>query len=163
LGFKKKVESTSNINKYDVVDRGWRYHMNNINAAIGIAQLNKIDLLIHKRKYLSKIYLDLLNNFEEVELLPFNYNEIVPYIFVIKLVNYKSSYIQVEMKKKSIECGNHYFPPYLEPYFQKTIDYKLPVVENLYNRLLSLPLHCDLTKEDLKTVVANFKIVLQSI
>lgn len=163
LGIKRRDSEIMSTIKYKVVDRGWRYHMNNVNAAIGITQLKKIDHIINKRRYICKMYLELLGNFKEVELLPYNYNEITPYIFVVKLLNCESSYVLGEMIKKSIECGNHYFPPHLEPYFQKTVQYKLPHVEKIYKMLLSLPLHCDLTEDNLKTIVTNLKKSVQSI
>ena len=70
---------------FDVKRQGWRYHMSDIMAAIGIEQFNKIDRFSKRRKQIAKIYSNKLKKNQNLQLLEIDYNITCPHIFVIKL------------------------------------------------------------------------------
>ena len=68
---------------FDVKHQGFRYHMSNIMAAIGRAQLKKMDYVRKKRQSLAMRYIDVLQDIPEIEILALDWKNIVPHIFVI--------------------------------------------------------------------------------
>jgi dTDP-4-amino-4,6-dideoxygalactose transaminase len=164
LGMNKKngFSSTKVCSNMGVSERGWRYHMNNINASIGLVQLRKLNQFAAIRRHLIAEYVHLLKNIKYIELLPYDYEKIGHYIFVVRLKDVESEVVIQEMKNRGIECGNHYYPPHLNPYFRKFYPYPLPAVEKIYKTLLTLPLHTGLTEKDIHTVVENLEEILEN-
>ena len=75
---------------FDVMDQGWRSHMSNIMAAIGIEQLKRIDYLFLKRKTLAKMYDQFLRKIDNIALYTHDYDDVVPHIYVIRISGLKS-------------------------------------------------------------------------
>lgn len=124
--------------------QGWRYHMSNVSAAIGLVQLGKSNDLIRKRRLLAFRYAQNLSDEPKLSLLPYNYNDVAPYIFVVLILDGNRDKILENLKKFGIHAGFHYYPCHLHPYFSQFGKYYLPVTENIYSKLLTLPMHADL-------------------
>ncbi|MBP9490082.1 MAG: DegT/DnrJ/EryC1/StrS family aminotransferase [Aliarcobacter sp.] len=138
---------------FDVIHQGYRYHMSNIFAAIGIAQLKKIDKIEKTRKTIVTYYLENLKDIEELNLLNFNYDEIISHIFVIK--TNKRDKLREYLLSKNIECGIHYKPNHMLTKYKS--NYSLPVVEKIYEEILTLPCQLDLTREEQDYVIKTIK------
>ena len=145
--------------EFDVVRRGWRYHMSNIMAAIGRIQLERFEELSKKRQELAKQYDSLLLGEKSIELITRNYEQIVPHIYPILLINptYRDL-IRTRLLEIGIETGIHYYPNHWLTYYQKNRNMKLVNTDLAYTRLLTLPLHPDLSKEEVGEIV---KILLK--
>ena len=79
----------------DVYEQGWRYHMSNIMAAIGIVQLKKFKKFKDKRQNLAKKYFELLDNEKNLSLTKINYDLVVPHIFMIRVLNGKRNELKL--------------------------------------------------------------------
>jgi dTDP-4-amino-4,6-dideoxygalactose transaminase len=134
---------------FDVSIQGFRYHMSNIMAAIGIVQIDRIEEFRVKRQNIAKKYIKELKNIEEVGFLDFNFNEILPHIFVIKVKNRDE--LREYLMSNNIESGVHYKPNHF--LFKYKLDYELPVTEKIYKEILTLPCHFDLTDEEQSFIV----------
>ena len=132
---------------FDVHHQGWRFHMSNIMAAIGIEQLKKLQGFSLKRRSLAKRYLSNLRNVDDIELLKLDFDSIVPHIFVIKINSLDRENIRKKLLDKGIQTGVHYFPNHLLSMYRS--DMEFPVTEHVYPRLLSIPLHPDLNEQDI--------------
>ncbi|MBT5400339.1 DegT/DnrJ/EryC1/StrS family aminotransferase [bacterium] len=134
---------------FDVSHQGFRYHMSNIMAAIGIVQIDRIEEFRVKRQNIAKKYIKELRNIEEVEFLDFNYNEILPHIFVVKVQN------RDELRKyliaNNVESGVHYKPNHLLSKYK--LDDGLSITEKIYKEILTLPCHFDLTDKEQNFIV----------
>lgn len=130
---------------YNVTSQGWRFHMSNIMAAIGIEQLKKFESFQKKRKVNARLYQQLLSKVIGIELIPIDYNYITPHIFVIRVKNKKRDLLKKCLNDNNIQTGMHYKPNHLlDFYFTPS----LPITEKLYTEILTLPLHPDLSKQD---------------
>jgi len=157
LGVKKDTEKRTTNKRawdFDVENQGFRFHMSNINAAIGLEQLKRIESFRDKRQIIVKRYIEKLSSINEVEILDFNYKDIMPHIFVIKvkdrdgLRNYFSKY--------EIEYGIHYKPNHmLKLYSKNSVD--LPITERLYQEVITLPCHVDLSMQEQDYVIEKLK------
>jgi len=156
LGVEKDTQKRYNGKRswdFDVKEQGFRYHMSNIMAAIGIAQIDRIEEFKSKRQAIAKKYIKELKNIKEIETLNFNFDEILPHIFVIKAKNRDA--LREYLLENNIECGVHYKPNHLLTKYETA--YELPVTEKLYNKILTLPCHYDLTDNEQDYVVDTIK------
>jgi len=144
---------------FEVTRQGYRYHMSNLFAAIGRVQLQRFPEFKKARQDLAKRYYSKLNNIRNLKLLNFDHEQIVPHIFPVKILNGKRDALREHLISKNIECGIHYYPNHLLKYYSNP-GIKLPVTEELYTQLLSLPLHPDLTKKEQDYVIEQVKSFL---
>ena len=143
----------------DVREQGWRYHMSDLNAALGISQFKKKEFFKKKKKTFLKYYLNLLKSFNKIQFLDFNYDEIFQHIFVIILDSkFDRNTFRKLMLKKKIETGFHWKPANQLSFFKDKI--KLKKTENIEKKLVTLPLHVGLSKKDVLYVVKSLKKIL---
>jgi dTDP-4-amino-4,6-dideoxygalactose transaminase len=137
---------------FDVQDQGWRYHMSNLMAAIGRAQLKKIDAFSVRRHEIAKCYVAALQDNPNLRLLAFDYQNIVPHIFPVRVLNEKRNLLMDALKTNGIESGIHYQPNHLLTFYND--GYTLPSAELLGQELLSLPIHPEVTPEDQLRIIS---------
>tara|TARA_B110000003_G_C16585570_1_gene509725 strand:- start:2 stop:1126 length:1125 start_codon:yes stop_codon:yes gene_type:complete len=139
---------------YRVEEQGWRYHMSDIMASIGLVQLNRFNKLSKKRKDLAKYYDFLIKKIDWIDAVRFNVNEVVPHIYVIKIKKkFDKKKLLKFFKKSHIEIGLHYYPTHKIKFFNKSFQYKYKNSEEFYKYALTLPLNTRMRKSDIKLVV----------
>jgi dTDP-4-amino-4,6-dideoxygalactose transaminase len=162
LGVQKDTENRYQGKRswlFDVQEQGWRYHMSNIMAAIGLEQLKRFDELKSKRQEWARFYQSRLSSINSIKILNLDYNEVVPHIFVIILNNHERNKVQAILHDKGIQTGIHYQPNHWLSYYQKD-RVKLPVTEDIFPRIFSIPLHPDLSREDIEYVCVALSEIL---
>ena len=139
--------------EFEVKNQGWRYHMSNIMAAIGLEQLRSFDDAANKRKKLAKLYDNLLSGQSEINLLVRDYEQVVPHIYVVLIPGMKNrKLLQKNLLNKNIQTGIHYQPNHwLSLYIDPNAE-PLPITESVFPQMLTLPLHADLSEDDVRTV-----------
>lgn len=137
---------------YEVTTQGYRYHMSNINAAIGVAQFKKIDLFIQRKKEIVQRYNDAFVNIAGIKVLSWNMKETAPFTYIIRVLNNKREDLIEVLKEKGVGTGIHYIPNHLQPFF-KHFATSLPVTEQLGEEILTLPLYYDMTDVQVSTVI----------
>ena len=148
--------------EFDVTTQGWRYHMSNIMAAIGIEQLNRFPELAFKRKAIAKHYDELLGSNHGVEIFKRNYDELVPHIYVVRLNGLVDREgLRKKLLSRGIQTGVHYFPNHQLTLYKNTASKNLPETEALYPEILSLPLHPELCKADIEIICSSLIEYLQ--
>jgi dTDP-4-amino-4,6-dideoxygalactose transaminase len=136
---------------YEVITPGFRYHMSNINAAIGLVQLRRIDEFIGSRRDLVRTYNDALSDISGLRLLDHDLEQTAPFCYIVRVLNGRRDELLEFLEKRGIGAGVHYIPNHLQPLF-KTHN-SLPVTERLYGEILSLPLYSSLTHKEVGQVV----------
>ena len=136
--------------KFDVHEQGWRYHMSNIMAAIGIEQLKRFPELSRIRQERARHYQKRLAECGALRLLAIDYTTVVPHIFPVRLLlheppRHSRETLQAKLNEAGIQTGFHYLPNHTLSLFRT--DYCLPTTEMIFPQLLTLPLHPDLTTE----------------
>jgi dTDP-4-amino-4,6-dideoxygalactose transaminase len=144
---------------FDVKYQGWRYHMSNIMAAIGSVQLAKFPAFKEKRQSLAKTYQKELDGF--VKLIHCNYDEVVPHIMVILADPVKRDQLKKTLEENGIATGMHYKPNHLLTMFCSNQDnLTLKRTESIYTQLITLPLHPDLSEDDVRFICKVIKEAL---
>lgn len=145
---------------FDVDQPGWRYHMSNIMAAIGYTQLKKFPRFKEIRQRLAKKYLEELKGIKGIQLIPCDYDEVVPHIFVIRVDSSIRDSLKTFLNDNGVSTGMHYRPNHLLSLFSKNQDNTtLQHTDEVYKRLITLPLHTDMTMEDVEYIcnlIKNF-------
>lgn len=137
----------------NVLRQGWRYHMSNIMAAIGLIQLGRLENeFVPARVRLYELYKSRLGNCPHLEFLqtdPLDF--IVPHIMPVKILSGLRDLVVEKLHEEGIPTGAHYKPNHLLKLFGNG-EVSLPVAEKLYTELVTLPLHPDLTDADVEKV-----------
>jgi dTDP-4-amino-4,6-dideoxygalactose transaminase len=130
---------------FDVKHQGYRFHMSNIFAAIGRVQLKRLDTEFGpKRKILFEKYKSLLSGNKQILMTIFSKDcDIIPHIFSIRILNNKRDGLREFLESNNIPTGIHYKPNHLLSFYGGGRE-KLVLTEQVYNELLTLPLHPDL-------------------
>ena len=138
---------------FDVKEQGYRYHMSNIMAAIGIVQIDRIEAFRNKRQSIANIYYKAFQDIEQIKLLDYDFNDILPHIIVIK--TQKRDELREFLIGNNIECGIQYKPNHQHTKYAEK--FTLPLTDNIYNDILSLPCHFDLTKIEQDYVIQKLR------
>lgn len=157
LGVEKDTEKRYSGERswdFDVRYQGWRYHMSNIMAAIGIEQFKKLPEFSARRQSLAKRYRNNLGSIDSIELLDQNLSYIVPHIFVIKLKSDNRDDVRRLLLEQGIQTGVHYQPNHILSLYNVE-NSSLPVTEELFHKLLTLPLHPDLEESDIDYICSK--------
>ena len=128
---------------YDVKLLGFRYHMSNICASLGISQLKRINIIKKKRQTLVENYIKKFKPCKHVEILDLNYKKILPHIFVIKVDSFIQKKLIKHLKNHNIETGIHWVPSHTFSIINSKA--KLKNTQFFYNNVITLPLHNDLS------------------
>ncbi|MDD5596478.1 MAG: DegT/DnrJ/EryC1/StrS family aminotransferase [Victivallaceae bacterium] len=139
---------------YEVIDKGYRYHMSNINAAIGIEQLKKIADFITRRRNIALKYDNSYKSINQISLLKHDFTQTVPFCYTMLIRDNMRNEFMYSMKNAGIGVSILYPPNHLQPYFK---DYytSLPTTENIFDEMVSIPLFTGMTNEQIDYVIEN--------
>ena len=148
----------------DVHHQGWRYHMSDIMAAIGLEQLINFEYHKTRRQKLAKCYVEHLSSVTSISIFNHDYDNVVPHIFVILLgENIDRESLIGFLKEHGIPAGIHYKPNHLLSFFSGDVNQSMPTTDMLYPRLLTLPLHPELDDKSVEFIVNILKKGLGSV
>lgn len=152
---------------YEIVTPGLKYNMTDISAALGIEQLKKLDAFNVRRKEIVELYQSLLSKapvrFQKIEKFATHSHNLFPVLLDDEFVSSRNAIID-ELKEQNIGANVYYIPLNFHPYYQKTYGWKpgdAPVTEDIYSRLINLPLYPSLTNADVKYVAKCFLAALK--
>jgi UDP-4-amino-4,6-dideoxy-N-acetyl-beta-L-altrosamine transaminase len=132
---------------YEQIDLGYNYRMTELQAALGISQMKRLDEFINKRHILQKRYDDFLQYTPVIR--PFQLPEchsalhLYPILIDIEKINKSRKQVFNKLRKNGIGVNVHYIPIHTQPYYKK-FGFKggdFPISEAYYNRTISLPLY----------------------
>ena len=130
---------------YDVDKIGWNFYMNELSAAIGLVQLQKIKKMNNKRKSIAKIYDKELNTSKKI---PFT-STCAYHLYWIRVRARKI--FRKKLLEKGIETGTHYKPIHQMSLYKKSV--KLPLTEKIANEIVTIPIHPNLTGSQIDYIV----------
>jgi dTDP-4-amino-4,6-dideoxygalactose transaminase len=147
---------------------GYNYRLSDINCALGIVQLARIDEIKAKRRRVAEWYMEILADDERL-LLPVEPQrcELSWFVFVVRLTEeytqQQRDRILQRMRERNIEVGNYFPPVHLMPFIAGPFGYRsgdFPAAEAASGRTIALPFHNHLTRDDVVAVCETLKQVL---
>jgi UDP-4-amino-4,6-dideoxy-N-acetyl-beta-L-altrosamine transaminase len=151
---------------YQQVELGYNYRMTDIQAALGVSQMTRLDQYVATRHSLVDRYNQELENFPLTR--PWQHSDSYSafHLYVIRLnsQNIHKSHLDVfnDLRSSNIGVNLHYIPVHTQPYYQK-LGFKqgdFPEAEKYYSEAISLPLYATLSTEDQNTVIHTLKSAL---
>jgi len=151
---------------------GYNYRISDINCALGIVQLARIEEIVNKRQQVAQLYQSALAEIEEISLPPASSGFLKRswFVYVIKLdrafkQRHRDEIIR-QLRAKGIGC-NVYFPAiHLQPFYRKKFGYKpgdFPITESVADRTIALPFYNNLSKKGIKHVVDALKSIINQV
>ncbi len=154
----------------NVIAPGYKYNMSDLQAAVGIPQLKKLDDMNAKRQELVQRYNEAFKGWDEITC-PQDapYDAFNPFHIYAILVNEKEAgrnrdALLEELKTYNIGCGLHYPAIHLFPYYKETYDFKrgdFPRAETISDRIMSLPLFPHMTEAQQDRVISALKQIFK--
>ena len=138
---------------YEVISPGYRYHMPNFCAAIGLVQMKKVDAFIRRRREICRRYDAAFEKLKKVCILNMNYDEVAPHIYIVRILDADRDRFMDFMKERGVGTGIHYIANHIQPFFKPYVREPLPVSERLWQQIVTLPLYYDMTEADIRTVI----------
>lgn len=147
---------------------GYNYRMSDIQAAIGVEQIGRVDEILGKRTQVANWYRERLKDESRIE---WQHNDPACtrswFVFVIKLADEYSEQqrndLIVNLRERGIGCSNYFAPIHLQPFYMEQFGYKegdFPICERVAARTIALPFHNGLTTADVDEVCTTLKSLL---
>ena len=153
---------------YQQIDLGYNYRMTELQAALGVSQMQRLDSYVHRRHELARRYDELL------AVLPLTtpwqhpdgYSGLHLYVIQLNLTKMTRSHREVfeVLRNEGIGVNVHYIPVHTQPYFKRMGfgNGDFPHAESYYSRTISLPMYQTLTDKQQDKVVSALKIAIES-
>lgn len=155
---------------YEMTELGSNYRMCDIQAALGVSQMRKIDGFIERRREIAALYNEKLAMIPGI-ILPEQLEETESgwHLFMIQLDSqvFKKSRKEIftDMREQNIGVHVHYIPVYWQPYYRE-LGYErglCPVAEKWYEQALTLPIYPGMSDEDVADVVRALKDIVREV
>lgn len=151
---------------YEMPAPGLNYRLTDIQCALGLSQLKKLDMFKAKRQELRQAYADALQPYGDfVKIVPMAaesdpcWHLCVVQIDFDRLATDRGTVMR-RLAALNIGTQVHYIPVHTQPYYRNLKQYDLPMAQAYYDRVLSLPLHMNMDTDAVRTIVENLACIL---
>jgi dTDP-4-amino-4,6-dideoxygalactose transaminase len=145
---------------YDVVSKGFRYHLTNINAAIGLSQLGRIDEFIAARQDHCRLYNELLSGTPGLAIPSTDFKGVSPFIYTIRVLDGRRDALIDHLRANGVATGIHFMPAHTYSYYRDCRRGDMSVTDAVSSQILTLPLHADMDAETVETIVRHVRACL---
>ena len=140
---------------YDVVQQGFRFHLGSIPAAIGLAQLEMIELLLENRRRYCGSYSTAFDPIPEIRTLATDFSDVGPFVYTIRVPEEARADLIEHLRTLGIATGIHWIGAHEFSFFKDCRRGDLPVTERVARQTLTLPLYGVMPDEVLERVIAG--------
>jgi perosamine synthetase len=150
---------------------GYNYRLSDINCALGIAQLERIEELLAKREQVAQMYNMKLKDWPEVTI-PYSSPEIRRswFVYVVMLQDEYSGEdrngVLQELKRRGIGCSNYFSSIHLQSFYMERFCFRqgdFPVTEHISERTIALPFYNNLSETEIDFVVQSLKEIISNV
>jgi perosamine synthetase len=154
---------------YEMQDLGYNYRITDIQCALGLAQLKKLDQFVARRREIAGQYAQAFASLTGLRLprepagTRSSYHLYVLQLPVEHLKGGRRAFFDALAGRK-LGVNVHYIPIHLQPYYQRRFGYRrgnFPLTERYYDRAITIPLYPKMTDEDVRYVIASVSDVFR--
>ena len=140
---------------------GFNYRITDLQAALGISQLNKIEKFVKRRREIVSMYNEAFKDINWIKI-PYENNNIRSafHLYVLQIdfnrIGKTRKQVMEELKEKNIGTQVHYIPVHIQPFYKKYYGYTwgdYPNSEEYYKKALSIPLYPKLKNREVNYVI----------
>ena len=139
--------------EYDVVSEGYRNHLTNIMASIGVSQIKRVDEFIASRRVVCKRYSAAFSEFDQLTVPNSNFDEVSPFIYSLRVQHDLREGLIAHLQDKLIDTGVHFIPVHEHSYFADAPRGDMTVTDTVVQEVLTLPLHSNMREDFVERVV----------
>ena len=155
---------------YEIIDLGYKYNFTDIQAAIGIHQLGKLDHYNNLRREYGRKYDEAFSSIPGIRLhgldpRAFYTRHIYPLIIDENISGISRNSFMEKLKEQKIGTSVHYIPIHHHPYYKRVLNInpdELAVTDEIFRGLVSLPLYSKMTIADVTRVISRVNQIINS-
>lgn len=142
---------------------GYNYRMSEINAAVGIVQMERLDEILTKRENVAKMYNEKLSKVKEIDVpyIDFKVTRMSWFVYVIRLNdNIDRNSVMNYLIDNGIGCKPYFTPIHLQPYMKKKFNFKegdYAITEKISESTIALPFYNNLSENKIDYVVKTLR------
>jgi perosamine synthetase len=151
---------------YEMIELGYNYRITDIQAALGLSQLKKLDAFIDRRQEIVDLYNQAFDKIPWLvtpgvdETSSFRPTRVAWHLYVLQFdfhgLGMSRAQVMAALAAMGVGTQVHYIPVHTQPYYQRKYGYGVgdcPVAEAYYENCLSIPLYPGMTHEDVEQVI----------
>jgi dTDP-4-amino-4,6-dideoxygalactose transaminase len=142
---------------YDMTSLGFRYHMSNMHAAIGLAQLSKMELIEKTRRETCRFYNAELSQLKSIKVPNTDFSDVVPFLYYIRVPAEHRDALRKHLLEKGVDTGIHWQPGHWFTLLKNAKQGDLSITDIVGHEILSLPLHSCMSEQDMLRVVRSIQ------
>ena len=156
---------------YEMQDLGYNYRITDIQCALGMAQLTKLDRFVARRRKIADQYAQAFAALPGLQLTQepagtrSSYHLYVLQLPIERLKGGRRAFFDALLERK-LGVNVHYIPIHLQPYYQRRFGCRrgdFPLAEGYYDRAITIPLYPKMTDEDVRYVIASVSDVFRQL
>lgn len=132
---------------YDVVGPGFRYHLTNIMASVGISQIKRLDEFIASRRRVCRAYSEAFRGIDGLRVPQTDFSNVSPFIYSLRVLHNKRDELMAHLDRRGVKAGVHFLPVHKHQYFRDARRGDMSMTEKVCPEVLTLPLHSNMRPE----------------
>lgn len=145
---------------YEQIGLGYNYRISDVQCALGISQMKRLDVFIEKRKKIARRYDEAFKHVEGI-ITPFQQSGCNSsyHLYPIQITNKERLLVFNKLRESNIGVNVHYIPVYTQPYYRKNgySDVICKNAEQYYDNAISLPIFYEMTEKQQEYVIEKVK------
>lgn len=138
---------------YDVVSEGFRYHLTNIMASVGVGQMEAVESFISTRQDVCRAYTQAFRSLSAYKVPVTDFSNVSPFIYSLRVLNGQRDKFIAHMQGKNIDVGIHFIPVHKHAHFSSSRAGDMSVTEKVCREVVTLPLHSRMKPEYVERVI----------
>ncbi|MBV8600736.1 MAG: DegT/DnrJ/EryC1/StrS family aminotransferase [Candidatus Eremiobacteraeota bacterium] len=130
--------------EYDVVSEGFRYHLTNILASVGVSQIKRVEEFIRSRVEVCRRYNAAFGSVAGLRIPESDFTDVSPFIYSLRVEGGKREALIEHMKARNVAAGIHFVPVHKHAYFADARRGDMGVTDRVVEESLTIPLHSNM-------------------
>ena len=148
---------------------GYNYRMSELHAALGVAQMERLDAILERRREVACMYFEKLMDFSDLILPTIDQDTVMSwFVFVLRLTDQfgqkERDRVMTGLRRHEIGCANYFPPIHLQPFYRQKFGYSpgdFPVTESVASRTIALPFFTRMDPTQIELVCLTLQVMLQ--
>ena len=138
---------------YDVVCEGYRYHLTNIMASVGVSQIKRAEEFLVSRQQVCRRYNAAFKNIPGVRVPASDFVDVSPFIYTLRALDWRRNALITHLQARNIGVGVHFIPVHKHAHFSDCPRGDMTVTDLVAGEVVTLPLHSNMRPEFVESVI----------